>query len=121
MPEVVFFRETNGTVPALEWMVGLPDKARVQGLTRIESLTESGHLRRRPQADHLRDGIHELRFKRQRVNYRLLYFFHGSGIVVLSHGITKQQAAVPPAEIQRAIRRRTQFTADPEAHTHRET
>jgi hypothetical protein len=37
----------------------------------IERLRQFGHTLRRPTADYLRDGIHELRFRTGRVNYRL--------------------------------------------------
>jgi hypothetical protein len=41
--------------------------------------------------------------------------------VVISHGITKQESAVPPIEIERARRRRQAFEAAPPRHTHTET
>jgi hypothetical protein len=66
----------------------------------------------------LRDGIYELRPSYQGVNYRILYFFMGRDVVVLSHGITKE-GAVPATEIDRAIERRKRFEADPKAHTYK--
>jgi hypothetical protein len=51
----------------------------------------------------------------------MLYFFHGQAAVVISHGIMKQESAVPPIEIERARRRKETFEADPSRHTHRET
>jgi hypothetical protein len=51
----------------------------------------------------------------------MLYFFHGRQAVVISHGITKQEAAVPPIEIERARRRKQAFEPDPPRHTHKET
>jgi hypothetical protein len=80
---------------------------------------------KRPIAAYLRDGIHELRPSYQGVHYRLLYFFAGPGkgmtvedtrIVVVSHGLVKEQA-VPNAEIDRAIERKRRFDAHPERHT----
>ncbi len=61
-----------------------------------------------------------LRAKHQRVNYRMLYFFHGQHAAVVSHGITKQQAEVPRPEIDRAIERRKRFTVNPARHTYEE-
>jgi phage-related protein len=66
----------------------------------------------------LRGSIHELRAAHSGVNYRILYFFHGREAVVLSHGIVKQQAAVPEREIERAIERKQAFTRNPKVHTH---
>ena len=53
----------------------------------------------------LRGGIRELRAKVGTVNYRILYFFSGSDIVCLSHGITKE-GGVPEDEIDLAIQRK---------------
>ena len=117
---VVFYREEDGTVPFLEWFEDLGEKAQDKCLVRIERLRELGHELRRPEADLLRDGIYELRTKHQRVNDRMLYFFHRQEAVVLSHGITKQQDEVPPSEIDRAIERRNRFAADPGRHTFEE-
>ena len=80
---------------------------------------EQGHALRRPQADLLRDGIHELRVGFQGVNYRLLYFFHGNIAAVVSHGLTKERA-VPPREIELAIKRRARFLANPQKRTFQE-
>jgi ribosome-binding protein aMBF1 (putative translation factor) len=46
------------------------------------------------------------------VQYRVLYFFHGRDIVVLSHGVTKSQK-VPNAEIERAMERKQLVMKDP--------
>ena len=62
-------------------------------------------------ADFLRDGIYELRVKHGRVNYRILYFFSGRNVVVVSHGLTKEKA-VPVREIEKAIERRGKVEAN---------
>jgi phage-related protein len=120
MLTVVFYRETNRTVPLLTWLDGLPEKARLACIARIELLAQFGHQLRRPHAENLGEGIWELRAKVEGVNYRLLYFFHGQQVVVLTHGITKQRATVPPIEIERAKQLRAAFEADPAGHTHKE-
>jgi phage-related protein len=78
-----------------------------------------GHELRRPEADLLRDGIYELRTRRGRVQYRILYFFHGQNAAILSHALTKE-SRVPPAEIDRAIRRQEAFERDPTRHSYEE-
>jgi len=78
-----------------------------------------GHELRRPIADFLRDGIYELRVRHGRVNYRLLYFFHGNVAAVLSHGLTKEKR-VPPREIEKAIERKRKFEQNPQQHTQEE-
>ncbi len=121
MTMIVFFRDEDGSAPFLDWFHRLPERAKVQCRARLELLADQGHQLRRPAADYLRDGIYELRAKAGRVQYRMLYFFQGRAAVVISHGITKQQAAVPPIEIERARKRRQAFEADPHRHTHKET
>ncbi len=111
---VVIFAE-KGRAPLLEWMDGLDETVRNKLIARIDLLAERGHELRRPHADLLRDGIHELRAVSRHVNYRVLYFFH-DGAAVLSHGITKRDA-VPPKEIDLAMARRRLYAADPRKHT----
>ncbi len=117
---VVMFKDADGSVPILDWFGHLPRKAQDKCLVRIERLKELGHELRRPEADTLRDGIYELRAKHQNVNLRMLYFFHGQRAIVLSHGIAKQQTAVPDKDIETAIERKALFTANPDRHTHKE-
>ena len=110
---IQLFRDANGDVPFLEWFGTLTAKAQVKCRVRLNRLREMGNELRRPEADYLRDAIYELRFKHQKVNYRVLYFFHGRSTVVLSHGLRKEKA-VPPEEIELAIDRREHFKSDPE-------
>ena len=117
--EVVFYREDNGSVPLLEWFDGLPHKAQDKCRVRIELLKQLGHELRRPVADFLRGGIYELRIGLQGINYRMLYFFHGKAVAVLSHGIVKERE-VPPKEIDKAIERKMKFERDPKRHTYGE-
>jgi phage-related protein len=118
MPEtpVWFFKEDDGSVPMLDWLDGLPAKVQDKCRLRIERLGQLGHELRRPEADFLRDGIYELRIRHQKVNYRMLYFFHAQAAVILSHGLQKEKA-VPPGEIDLALKRRKRFSADPDRHT----
>jgi len=85
--EVLFFREERaGEIPLLTWLDQLPFKVHVKCTERIDRLGELGHELRRPEADFLRDGIYELRASYQGVHYRMLYFFAGKAVVVLSLG-----------------------------------
>lgn len=113
---MVLYRETDGSVPFLDWFAGLVPKVQDKCRIRLERLRDLGHELRRPEADYLRDGIHELRVSRGRVHFRMLYFFYGNVSVVISHGLTKERA-VPSAEIDSAIRRKARFESDPDRHT----
>ncbi len=114
---VLFFRDAAGRVALLEWLDELPRKARAKCIARIERLAELGYELRRPEADFLRDDIYELRVGRGGVHYRMLYFFHGRGAAVISHGLTKRRI-VPPKEIDLAVRRKAEFERNPATHTH---
>lgn len=115
---VVFYGDPDGSCPLLTWLDRQPPKVQDKCLVRIERLAELGHELRRPEADLLEDGIYELRASVRRVQFRVLYFFH-EGDAVLAHGLIKE-GRVPPAEIDRARRRRNAYTRDPAAHTYRE-
>jgi phage-related protein len=119
--QVVFYQELDGRAPVLEWMRELrrwdPEAfARCRAV--VERLHALGHELRRPASDALRDGIRELRARRGRVHYRILYFFHG-GRAVLAHGLTKE-GAISARDIERAVNRKRAFEAAPDQHTYEE-
>ena len=120
--EVYFYCEAEGSAPVLEWLleIGKRDQRAVDKCqAAIERLAEMDHELRRPEADILRDGIYELRIRVGRVNYRILYFYHGRGVALLAHGLTKERD-VPNADIDRAMARRDRFMTDPKKHTYEE-
>lgn len=105
-------------MPIREWLRSLPSKVGRKCLLYLDMLEQQGHELRRPIADVLRDGIYELRPSIQGVHYRILYFFSGRNVVVVSHGIVKE-GEVPEMEINRAIQRKQLFEADPGTHSYR--
>ncbi len=116
--EVVLFAEDDGTAPLLDWLDNQDRKVQDKCLVRIERLGERGHELRRPEADYLRDGIHELRVRHKSVNYRMLYFFHNQTAVV-AQGLAKEDV-VPDREIRLAISRNAKFRQNPARHTYKE-
>ena len=110
--EIFFFREPkDNSVPLMDWLDRLPARVQTKCIARIDRLAELGHELRRPEADFLRNGIHELRASYQGVHYRLLYFFAGKAAAVLSHGLVKERA-VPSREIDIALDRKRRVDAD---------
>ncbi|MCC7054972.1 MAG: type II toxin-antitoxin system RelE/ParE family toxin [Gemmatimonadaceae bacterium] len=119
---VLRFRDANGRVPFDDWVEAL----RISGVAgarssekirfALERLAQAGHELRHPTAAPLRDGVYELRIAVGRVQYRVLYFFAGPGVAVVSHGCAKERH-VPAGEIERAIRRRAALLAAPLRHT----
>jgi putative component of toxin-antitoxin plasmid stabilization module len=116
--QVFLYKESDGKVPVLDWMKELRRKD-VAGyaicLARARMLAAIGHELRRPHADYLRDGIYELRAKRGRVNYRILFFYHGRNVALLSNGFVKERE-VPEIEIERAIQRKRRYEQNPTLH-----
>jgi len=120
--ELIFYRDERGQAPVVEWLRELrrkDKKAYAKCNARIQVLAQLGHELRRPMADYLRDGIHELRIRQGHVNYRILYFFHGEAVAILAHGLTKEDET-PNADIERAIQRKEAFAKDPAKHTYAE-
>ena len=120
--EVIFYRDERGQAPVVEWLRELrrkDKKAYAKCAARIQVLAQLGHELRRPMADYLRDGIHELRIRHGHVNYRILYFFHGQVVAILAHGLTKEDE-VPNADIERAIQRKEAFAKNPAKHSYPE-
>jgi phage-related protein len=118
---ILLYQEKEGESPIVDWLMELKKTNRkgfAQCVGRINQLESMGHELRRPSADYLRDGIYELRAKHLKVQYRILYFFHGENVAILSHGIIKVQSAVPDSEIEQAIIRKQKFIENPEAHTY---
>ncbi len=118
--EVVFYCDADGTAPVLDWLEGLGRRNRqalLKGHARLALLAESGPDLRRPVADAIGDGLYELRWRVGTVNYRILYFFHGHRVAVVAHGLAKK-AALPPADVHRALERKRAFESDPSAHSY---
>jgi phage-related protein len=118
--EVLFYQDEARRAPVVEWLWRLrrdERRAYAKCVARIRRLAEAGHELRRPEADYLRDGIHELRARHGHVNYRILYFFHGQNVSILAHALTKE-GEIPDSEIERAIRRKQAFQRDPARHTY---
>jgi hypothetical protein len=115
--EVIFYKEGEAVL-VREWLLKQPKKVQIKCLAYIAQLEAKGHELHRPAADFLRDGIYELRPSYQGVNYRILYFFAGKHIIVVSHGLTKGDE-VPDIEIDRAVERKNRYVAEPAAHTYK--
>ncbi len=120
---VVFFKDKDGLVPYKTWLdaqvIRRDRRAAVKCTVRLELLRDQGSELRRPYADYLRNGIYELRLEFGGVNYRILYFFYGAEVVVVTHGLTKE-AKVPAKEIDLAIERKSLFESDPERYRYEE-
>ena len=116
MKQLRFYKENNKT-PVLDWILTLSDKAQIKCLSRIELLKEKGNKLRRPYADFLRDDIYELRIIHSGNQYRVLYFFDGTEIIVLTHSFLKKTNAVSKKDINKAIKRMDKYLKEPDKFT----
>ena len=117
-----FYKAANGEVPVLAWLRDLRRtnrRAYARCVAAVQELGARGHELRRPLADYLQDGVYELRTRVGRENYRVLYFFHGRNVAILTHALTKE-AAILRSDLTRALSRKAAFEADPAAHTYEE-
>lgn len=120
MPDtaVRFYQERNGRVPVLDYLTRLRNTDRRtfgKCVARVRRLAEWGHELRRPEADYLQEGLHELRIRSGNIQMRILYFFHGRNIAILVHAL-KKEGKIPANDIETARLRMNQFKADPESH-----
>jgi len=116
--EIELFAEEDGSCPLLEWLDTIPQKAQDKCIVKVERLNEMGLELRRPEADFLRDKIHELRAALSGIQYRLLYFFHNKKGII-SHGLIKKGEKVPLKEIDLAKDRKERYEINPTKHTFR--
>jgi len=100
--ELVFYETKTGRAPALEFLRSQTKPVRAEGGWLLEQLQKYGNSLGRPAVAFLEDGIYELRWQVERNEYRLLFFFSGREIVVVTHGFSKKSKRVPKAEIARA-------------------
>ena len=75
----------------------------------IAGLRELGNKARRPLVDYLENGVYELRAKRIKKQFRVLYSFVGKGKILILTGLIKKSKAVPAKEIRKAKTMRMKY------------
>ena len=99
----VFYRTLSGREPVRDWLKSLTREDRKvigEDIVVVQLEWPLG----RPQVDHLREGIWELRSRLDKRHARLL-FTATSGEIVFLHGFIKKTRATPSEEIALAERR----------------
>jgi len=99
---VIFYRSASGRCPIEEFVEDLPIEDAREVVASIAALGELGNAARRPLADYIEDGIYELRARRLRKQFRVLYTFAGRDTILLLTGFVKKTKAVPPQRLQKA-------------------
>jgi hypothetical protein len=117
--KIVIFKESDGTVPLVDWMATIPQKAREKCIIKVDRLKMFGNELRRPDCDMLSDEIRELRAHHGNAHYMILYAFCGKNTVLLSHGCTKV-GKVSEKEIRKAFDNLKKYLKNRIAHTYAE-
>ena len=107
--EVEFYRTERGDSPVDEFLDGLEKRHRAKADKWLVLLEEAGPFLPRPYADVLEGPIRELRIGFGRLEARLLHFVHDKKIVVVTHGFLKKTRKVDQAEIEKAMKARTDW------------
>ena len=104
---VYCFIDEDGCKPVKEFIDSLTDKEQAKVYAYITELKNQGNNLRRPMADYLRDGIHELRPR----DNRIFYFFYLRDRAVLVHAIKKHVKKIPEYDLKLCIKRRMKIEA----------
>lgn len=91
---VIYYPDTRGRAPALEFLLALTEDERQKVFAYISYLEEQGERLRRPIAEYLGNKIYELRPKQ----VRILYSFVGQELAVILHAFRKKTNPVPQEE-----------------------
>lgn len=109
---IEYYETPGGSCPTQEFLDSLNKTDELPYAEyELNLLAEFGYKLTRPHSAPLRDKIYELRIRVQHKQYRLLYFFFCQGKIVISHGIYKKDKKVDPAEINKAIRHKSDYFA----------
>ena len=104
-----FYKSRAGAEPALDYIRAQPKRHRAQIGRALQYLEDMGHMARRPRVDYLGGDIYELRVAIDQHQHRLLYFFHGRSVIVVTSGLLKNEGKVPQSVIERARKYRTDW------------
>lgn len=111
---LVFFASPDGRVPVEEFLKDLEDpRHETKIVSWLRQLVEKNLSLREPYVKSLGEGIWELRVRHGRFWYRVLYFYHGGGEIVLTNAFRKVTAKTPPEELEEARRAKRTYEANP--------
>ena len=110
MRTIEFYRTSSGSCPVEQFLDGLSDQ-HAQKVAWVLRLVEK--IDRVPE-QYLKklvgaDQIWEIRVQTGGMSYRMLGFFDGPVLLILTSGFAKKQQKTPQKEIELAQRRRTEY------------
>ena len=105
--EVEYYKQENGNIPVLEFLLTLSPKIRAKTFSEIELLKKHGNKLREPYVKAIKGdkykGIFELRTKVASDINRIFYFTWSNNTFVLLNGFTKKSEKTPIKELNRAV------------------
>ena len=105
--EVEYYKQENGNIPVLEFLLTLSPKIRAKTFSEIELLKKHGNKLREPYVKAIKGdkykGIFELRTKFASDINRIFYFTYSNNTFVLLNGFTKKSEKTPIGELNRAV------------------
>jgi phage-related protein len=112
MRTVNFYRLLNGNSPVKEFLDSLTGK-QAQKVLWVLQLIEELDVIPRQYFKKLVDseGIWEVRIQFGNDIFRLLGFFDGGTLLILTNGFAKKTQKIPPQEIALAVRRKEEYLA----------
>jgi len=109
---IYYYKDERSRNPVKEFIDKLPLKGQAKIFAYITELRTHGHDLHRPVSGYLRDGIHELRPK----NNRIFYFYFMRDNAVLVHAIKKKTDRLSREDLDIAIRRKLMIERDKGEH-----
>ncbi len=105
---VYYFVDKDRNKPVKEFIGSLTIKEQTKVYAYIRELKRQGNNLHRPTADYLRDGIYELRPKKNRI----FYFFYLRDSAVLVHAIKKKTEKIPENDLRLCIKRKIETESE---------
>ena len=105
--QVEYYKQENGNIPVLEFLLTLSPKIRAKTFSEIELLKKHGNKLREPYVKSIKgdkyDGIFELRTKFATDITRIFYFTWSNNTFILLNGFTKKSEKTPVRELDKAL------------------
>jgi phage-related protein len=105
--EIEFYKQENGKIPVLDFLLTLQPKIRAKTFNEIELLKKHGRNLKEPYVKQLKGerykGIFELRTKFASDINRIFYCIWSNNTFVLLHGFTKKSEEIPKNELEKAL------------------
>ncbi|MDD5216849.1 MAG: type II toxin-antitoxin system RelE/ParE family toxin [Candidatus Omnitrophica bacterium] len=109
MVQALFFEDSRGRSPVLEFMETLPLATQQKIAAWIDLLEAEGHQLKRPYADKLCGALYELRARFGADRIRIIYFFFHRDKIILLHIFRKKSDRVEARDIALAEKRMADY------------